>query len=350
MADKYIQIKDLSGNNLFPKTKGEYVYNAEGHTLEAVEAGAQVNKIEVIKVNGVPLQISSKEVDITVPEVPEYTLTKAVSADEGFSATYQLYKGGEAVGDKINIPKDMVVQSGDVKEVDTPDVPVEGYKVGDKYIDLVLANAESSHIYILVNDLVDVYTAGAGIKIEGQVISADIPTLSGSFATKEELANKADKADTLAGYGITDAYTKDEVDGKIQAKDSLPAQEGNEGKFLSTNGTAATWQDLPTATTEAKGIVELASADEFNTGTSETLVPTVKQVIDKLATKQDTLTLDDVPTEGSENAVKSKGVYTALQAKADKATSLAGYGITDAYTKTEIDGKLTMMLTYEEIL
>ncbi len=32
---------------------------------------------------------------------------------------------------------------------------------------------------------------------------------------------------------------------------------------------------------------------------------------------------------------------TAFAAKADKATSLAGYGITDAYTKSEIDGKIS---------
>jgi len=32
---------------------------------------------------------------------------------------------------------------------------------------------------------------------------------------------------------------------------------------------------------------------------------------------------------------------TAFAAKADKATSLAGYGITDAYTKAEIDGKIS---------
>lgn len=32
-----------------------------------------------------------------------------------------------------------------------------------------------------------------------------------------DVSNKADKATTLSGYGITDAYTKDEIDGKIGA-------------------------------------------------------------------------------------------------------------------------------------
>ena len=51
MADKNIQIKDLQGNSLFPKTKGSLVTNDTGATLGTVEAGAQVNKIEKIKVN-----------------------------------------------------------------------------------------------------------------------------------------------------------------------------------------------------------------------------------------------------------------------------------------------------------
>ncbi len=42
----------------------------------------------------------------------------------------------------------------------------------------------------------------------------ETPDISG-FATKEEVAGKADKATTLAGYGIGDAYTKSEVDAAI---------------------------------------------------------------------------------------------------------------------------------------
>lgn len=38
-------------------------------------------------------------------------------------------------------------------------------------------------------------------------------------------------------------------------------------------------------------------------------------------------------------------VTNALKEKADKATSLSGYGITDAYTKTDIDGKLQTITT-----
>ena len=63
MTDKNVQIKDVNGNNLFPKTKGAMVFNNSNENLGGVEAGAQVNLIEKIKVNGTELTISSKAVN-----------------------------------------------------------------------------------------------------------------------------------------------------------------------------------------------------------------------------------------------------------------------------------------------
>lgn len=37
------------------------------------------------------------------------------------------------------------------------------------------------------------------------------------FLVDSDIANKADKSTTLSGYGITDAYTKNEIDGKISS-------------------------------------------------------------------------------------------------------------------------------------
>lgn len=224
MTDKHIYIKDGNGNKLYPVTKSDLVLNSKGEPIGDVETGAQVNKIEKIKINGVELEIISKEVDITVPSVPIYSLAKSETADDGFSATYQLTQDGTPVGDKINIAKDMVVQSGQVSTVVTDDVPVQGYKVGDKYIDLLLANTDNEHIYIPVSDLVDVYSAGSGIVITGNSVAIDtsVVALKGEAYTKSEADNrflqehqdisgKADKATTLAGYGITDALSYEEI-------------------------------------------------------------------------------------------------------------------------------------------
>ena len=110
------------------------------------------------------------------------------------------------------------------------------------------------------------------------------------------LQKKADKATTLSGYGITDAYTKTEADNSLANK-----------------------ADKAT-TLEGYGITDTYT----------------KSYIDKsLNNKQEKRGLDTEPTLNSPNYLTSGTVYTALQKKADKATTLAGYGITDAYTKGE---------------
>lgn len=246
MTDESRKIRFIDENNitLYPRTIAELVKNANGDSLEGVEANAQVNKIETIKVNGAVQTPTNKVVNISVATPPVYSIVKETTAESGQIATYRLTMDGSKVGASINIPKDMVLQSGTLKTCTTANQPVSGYAVGDKYLDLVLANAESSHIYILVKDLVDVYTAGDCITISNNKISVNKTTLSQTFATKTELnakansadiptktsqltndsgfltahqsiAGKADKATTLSGYGITDAYTKSEVDAKI---------------------------------------------------------------------------------------------------------------------------------------
>ena len=47
-------------------------------------------------------------------------------------------------------------------------------------------------------------------------------SLSG-YATTSALAGKADKSTTLNGYGITDAYTKTDTDGKYALKTAIPS-------------------------------------------------------------------------------------------------------------------------------
>ena len=204
MAEKNIQIKNLAGDLLFPKTRGAVVINNAGENLGAVEAGAQVNKIETVKVNGVALNIVEKAVDVVIPAAAEYSIAKAEVAENGASATYQLTKDGVAIGGKINIPKDMGVESGTVKECTEADAPVAGFKVGDKYIDLVLANTDDQHIYVLVSDLIDVYTAAdETIVIENNTIKVNVAKLGDNFYTEEEIDAK------LAQYAA--AFTEEQM-------------------------------------------------------------------------------------------------------------------------------------------
>lgn len=228
MTNKNVQIKDLEGNNLYPKTKAAIVENNQGAFLGDVEAGAQVNKIETIKVNGVPLQIVSKSVDIDVNN-EEYSIVKQETADSGYATTYYLTKDGVQSGTKINIPKDMVVQSVSIKVCETENTPVDGLAIGEKYIDWAIANTDNEHLYILVSDLLEDYKEGTAITISGRTISVNLETLKQTFAQKSEVTAsinlKADKATTLNGYGITDAYTKTEIDNKISGLNFITYEE-----------------------------------------------------------------------------------------------------------------------------
>ena len=68
MADKLIQLKQKNtGDKLYPKTLAEGVYNADNENLKNVEAGAQVNLIESISVNGTTQTITNKNIDLSIP-------------------------------------------------------------------------------------------------------------------------------------------------------------------------------------------------------------------------------------------------------------------------------------------
>ena len=86
------------------------------------------------------------------------SLTKEATANTGYFATYTFEQNGLTIG-QIDIPKDFLVKSGSVKTVSTANSPVQGYSIGDKYIDLVVNTKDSSgtdeHLYILVSDLVE---------------------------------------------------------------------------------------------------------------------------------------------------------------------------------------------------
>jgi len=91
------------------------------------------------------------------------TLEKQAEPDAGYLATYVLKQGGVPVGDKIQEHKDWLLKSAEIKICTVPDEPVEGYKVGDYYFDLVFNVKEGSatdvHQYMLANPLKDVYKA-----------------------------------------------------------------------------------------------------------------------------------------------------------------------------------------------
>lgn len=102
MANLNVRIKDKNGNYIYPETKGSLVVNNSGDSLGGVQANAEVNTINSIKLNNSALTPdANKAVNISVPE---YTVVEQATPDTGFYATYYLAKDNIQSGSKIQIP------------------------------------------------------------------------------------------------------------------------------------------------------------------------------------------------------------------------------------------------------
>jgi hypothetical protein len=209
---------------------------------------------------------------------------------------------------------------------------------------------------------------------------------------------KADKATTLAGYGITDAYTQSQVDSRIstcvpkiwdmanyrasyaisdgQIQISLIKQDGTGSYYIGLSDTGFVWNNQTIATVDQ--IPDVSNkADKATTlaGYGITDAYTKAQAADIFVHREISLSngryvggyntdvdtedgylilgLEDQQTPDEHHAlfigahsVSWDGHPLATedyvyQNYASKATTLAGYGITDAYTKTKTDNLLS---------
>lgn len=146
------------------------------------------------------------------------TITSDVTTD-GALKSYTVKQGETLVG-VIDIPKDMVVQSGEV--VTNPEGQAEG-----TYIKLVLANATNDEIFINVGNLVDIYKAKAeatqvqiAIDPSTREISASI--VAGSI-TSVELADNAVVTAKIADANVTKAKLSTEVQASLDKADGAAA-------------------------------------------------------------------------------------------------------------------------------
>ena len=131
---------------------------------------------------GSGLEVGPDGLKAVIPEAAEYTIAAADSPAEGYLKSYELRKNGEKVGVSIDIPKDLVVTKGEVKEVETPDDPYSGAQVGDLYLELTIAN-QPTPVYIPVKSLTDVYTGSTYISVDAGVISVKYDDLKNQINT-----------------------------------------------------------------------------------------------------------------------------------------------------------------------
>lgn len=267
-----------------------------------------------------------------IPTVPVYSLTKdATSAD--YAAVYHLTKDNINVGEPINIPKDLFVESGEI--VDNP----TGYPEG-KYIKLTLQN-QTEPIYINVADLVDAYTAGNGITISNtNVVSANVSAGNGLSVDADGIKMGA-ASGTSAGAMSSDDFTKLSGIETGAQKNTVTSVNGKTGAVTIAVPTKVT--DLTDAADYATVTSVNAVADDVEMLNSEvgTLTTDVDALKTNITSKQNTIT-GGASTITDNNLTANRALVSNGSGKvAVSAVTATELGYLDGVTsniQTQIDG------------
>ena len=150
-------------------------------------------------------------------QLSKFAVEKQGNADSGDVSTYVIKYDGNQIGSKINIPKDFLVKSGEVKTATNADLSTLGndFAVGDKYIDFVINAKDSSaideHVYINVKDLVEdtTYTAGTGLTLTNNAFNVKYGTTTGTACQGDD--------PRLSDFDFTDVKGTDNTLGYIKA-------------------------------------------------------------------------------------------------------------------------------------
>ena len=145
---------------------------------------------------------SEKEVGTIV--VPDLKMEVKAVPNDGYLKTYQ-FTYGTGTTFEVDIPKDLVVKSGEVITV-TDGAPVSGLTNGT-YLKLVIVN-QTEPVYIDVKDLCDVYTGKAvtdGVSVTISDTNEISATLVGKAVSEsnlaDDLANKINGLDSALTWG-----------------------------------------------------------------------------------------------------------------------------------------------------
>lgn len=187
-----------------------------------------------------------------------YSMAKDATATTGMFATYHLTADGVNTGTAIDIPKDFLVKSATLETVTTADVPYAGAQPGDKYIDFVInakdASETAEHIYLPVNDLVDVYTGSNAIDVSNaNVISliVDNSNANGLSVGANGLGLATVVASTSGAGGSNGAMTAAQAEklaGITAGANKVEASNTNGNIKIDTVETTVYDVDLDTAT------------------------------------------------------------------------------------------------------
>lgn len=234
----------------------------EGHIgdLSDLDTTDKTNIVSAINDQGSISDIVSNSITIVHEDTPT----------AGYASTYTFKAGNVTIG-KIDIPKDLVVQSGEIVQA-TPSNPIHN-KTSGEFIKLVIAN-QAEPLYIDATSLVDVYTAQQGatqvqVSVVSGVISASI--VAGSI-TATELASDSVLTVKIKDKNVTTAkladgaVTNDKLDSSLKsaiskANSSVQSvAQGSDNGTISVDGTDVAVKGLGSAAYTDSGAYEVAGA------------------------------------------------------------------------------------------
>lgn len=371
------EIKALANSKVASVSATDASVVVDSSTVTAPKIQVQISKVE-----NNALTLADDGLKVIVPDVthPEYTIKKLETATAGMSASYQLTKDGTGVGAVIDIPKDMVVESGTVETNPT------GQPAGT-YLVLTLANKTSDKVYINVGNLIEYVTAGDSP--DGMVvvsISDDhkvTATLGNASITEAKLAKEvtdklakavsavqsvtagsangtiAVNGEDVAVTGLADAAyvtvvslnktAQDKVDA---AKTALEGTDSDDKTAVTIKGAKAFATDAAAtaksdAIADAKEKIDALKVED--TAVAKKFVSAVSETGGKITVERRELVAEDVPELGIS---KISGLQGALDAKQDTVTFNTAYdaATNKAATMSDVDtAKSAVVGTAEDL-
>lgn len=171
--------------------------------------GTASNPTVAVKVSedaGNALTLAEDGLKVSVPAATDYSVTVTESSENpDYAKVYTIAQTATGLNATINIPKDMMVESGTVEVYDD----AGDWGEAGTYLHLVLANTAEDDIYINVSDLIEYVTSGSSDGDQIMIsVSADhkvTATLSDGSVSKAQLdagvqasLDKADSAEQNA--------------------------------------------------------------------------------------------------------------------------------------------------------
>lgn len=198
-------------------SKSEYIKGLS-FFKEYQDAANKEKFIQSVKANGTALtKDENGAVDLAI------TVAKKTTANTGYAASYQVKVNNVAVGDDINVAKDWLLTGVTKGTVAAADKEAGGkfeddndFAVGNRYVDMafnVKANGDdgtetTTHIYLNVQEFIDIYTNGNGLNLSNGEFSVKIDSsnANGLAVDANGLKMNTATADTVSYVAATGTY------------------------------------------------------------------------------------------------------------------------------------------------